>query len=43
MKNRKLTPKQIRSLDEDSPVNIDEVSEQVIMYYNPERERMMLK
>lgn len=43
VKNRKLTPKQIRSLDEDSPVNIDEVSEQVIMYYNPERERMMLK
>ena len=38
VRGRRLTPEEIRRLDEDSEVGIDEVSEQVIMYYNPERE-----
>lgn len=39
IKNRILTPEQIEKLDEDSPINIDEVSDQSIHYDNPERRK----
>ena len=37
VKNRKISPEVIQNLDEDSPIDLDAVSQQTIMYENPDR------
>ena len=37
VKNRNISPEVIQNLDEDSPIDLDSVSHQTIMYENPDR------
>lgn len=43
VKNRGINPRVIENLDEDSPISLDAVSQQSIMYENPDRVKQIQK